>query len=255
MGANRKVAEDVAQSVEGSLYDGISTEKILLMILRLLENHKPAIRHLLDLRKRLSLMDSKPEFEHFVQLLLSEIGYDVTSNQIIRGKCVEPEVDAVARKDGVTYFIEAKHHINYHTPTGLDESRIARAVLEDVTEGFNLGLVDLQIDGAMIITNTRFSEHARLYGNCRKIIQIGWSSPSGHALRNLIEEHNLHPLTCLKGLRTEMRRKMVSGGILLIKQLVEENPDTLARRIGVSKKVLERLIETARTSVSAIHYP
>ena len=31
MGANRKIAEDVAQSVEGSLYDGISTEKILSM--------------------------------------------------------------------------------------------------------------------------------------------------------------------------------------------------------------------------------
>lgn len=186
---------------------------------------------------------------------MSEVGYDVTSNQIIRGKCVEHEVDAVARKDGVTYFIEAKHHSNYHISTGLDESRIARAVLKDVTEGFNLGLVDLQIDGAMIITNTRFSEHARLYGNCRKIKQIGWSLPSGHALQNLIEEHNLHPLTHLKGLRTEMRRKTVSGGILLIKQLVEEDPDTLARRIGVSEKVLESVIETARTCVSAIHYP
>lgn len=65
MGANRKIAEEVAQSVEGSLYDGISTEKILSMIFRFLENHKPAIRHLLDLRKGLSLMNSKPEFERF----------------------------------------------------------------------------------------------------------------------------------------------------------------------------------------------
>jgi hypothetical protein len=52
-----------------------------------------------------------------------------------------------------------------------------------------------------------------------------------------------------------MRKKTVSGGILLIKQLVEEDPDTLARRIGVSEKVLESVIETARTCVSAIHYP
>ena len=84
-------------------------------------------------------MDSKPEFENFVQVLLARNGFEVSPNRLVTGKCVEHEVDAIARKDGITFFVEAKHHVNYHTPTGLDESRIARAVLEDVTEGFRLG--------------------------------------------------------------------------------------------------------------------
>jgi hypothetical protein len=255
MGANRSIAEKVAEKVEERLYNGIPTDKILQMIFRLLRKYKPTIRHLIDLRKGLSLMNSKPEFERFVRILLSENGYEVTSNQIIRGKCVEHEVDGIARKDGETYIVEAKHHSNYHTPTGLDESRIARAVLEDVTEGFELGLNNLKIDRAMIVTNTRFSEHAQHYGKCRDIEQIGWSSPQDRGLQVLIEKNKLHPLTCLKGLGKGTKRKLASAGILLMKQLVEEDPDRLAGRIGVSKKNLENIIDKARSCTYTIYHP
>ncbi len=248
MGANRRIAFEVADKVEARLYDGIPTRKVLQMIFRLLRKHKPTIRHFLDLRKGLSLMGSKPEFEKFVQILLAHNGFEVSPNQIIRGKCVGHEVDAVARKDGITYFVEAKHHSNYHTPTGLDESRIARAVLEDVTEGFALGKSSLKIDRAMIVTNTRYSEHARRYGKCRNILQIGWSSPKTLALQSMIEEKKLYPLSCIKGLKSEVRMKLVNSGIVLMKQLVEEKTSKLARETAISREILKNTIEKARTS-------
>ena len=248
MGANRQIAYEIAEKVEKRLYDGISTDKILQMIFRLLRKHKPTLRYFLDLRKGLSLMSSKPEFEKFVQILLAHHGFEVSPNQIIRGKCVGHEVDAIARKDGVTYFVEAKHHSNYHTPTGLDESRIARAVLEDVAEGFVLGKSDLKIDRAMIVTNTRYSEHARRYGKCRNILQIGWSSPINLGLQNMIEEKKLYPLSCLRGLKSENRMQLVNSGIVLMKQLVEEEPSKLARETGISREILKKIIEKAKTS-------
>jgi len=248
MGANRKIADEVAEKVEKGLYDGISTSKILQMTFRLLRKYKPAIRHLLDLRKGLSLMDSKPEFENFVQILLAHNGFKVTPNRLVTGKCVKHEVDAIARKDGITYFVEAKHHMNYHTPTGLDESRIARAILEDVTEGFELGKSNLKIDRAMIVTNTRYSEHASRYGKCRNILQIGWSSPTNLSLQNMIEEKNLYPLSCLRGLKSETKTKLVNSGIVLMKQLFEAKPSTLARKTGVQKETLKQIIEKAKTS-------
>jgi len=194
-------------------------------------------------------MNSKPEFEKFVQLLLAHNGFEVSPNQILRGKCVGHEVDAVARKDGVTYFVEAKHHVNYHTPTGLDESRIARAVLEDVTEGFGLGKNDLKIDRAMIVTNTRYSEHAQRYGKCRNILQIGWSSPAKFDLQNMIEEKKLYPLSCLRGLNSETKMKLVNSGIVLMKQLFEEETSTIARKAEVPKETLKEIVAKARTSV------
>jgi hypothetical protein len=255
MGASRKIAEMIANEVEQTLFDGISTEIIFQKTLRLLRKHEPIIQHLLDLRKGLSLMNSRPEFELFIQILLRENGYVVTPNQIIRGKCGEHEVDAIAKKNNFTFIVEAKHHIKYHTPTGLDESRIARAILEDVTEGFEYGQNTLKIDRAMILTNTKFSAHARQYGECRKILQIGWNSPRKKSLQDMIEENKLHPVTCLRNINTQIKRKLSSRGIILMKQLIEEEPAKLARRISVSTTEVENLIEKAKTCFYTLHHP
>jgi len=148
----------------------------------------------------------------------------------------------------VTFFVEAKHHYHYHTPTGLDESRIARAVLEDVTEGYELGKNNLKIERAMLVTNTRFSEQAIIYGNCRNILQIGWRSPGKLSLQSMIEEKKVYPLSCIRGLRTETRIRLVDSGILLIKQLLSSDLSKLSRKSGVSLSTLRKTIEKAKNS-------
>ena len=243
MGANRQVAYEVAEKVERRLYKGISTAKILQMIFQFMRRYKPGVGNLFDLRKGLSLMVSKPEFEVFVQVLLAHNGFEVTPNQLLDGRCVEHEVDAIARKNGVTFFVEAKHHSSYHTQTGLDESRIARAVLEDVIEGFALGKSDQKIDRAMIVTNTRYSDHAIQYGKCRDILQIGWSSPTDHGLQNMIEGNNLLPLSCLRGLSIDARMKLANSGIVLFEQIIEEDTGGLARKTGLPREVIKNIKE------------
>jgi hypothetical protein len=254
MGARSHVAYEIAEKVESRLLDGIPTQMILRMIFRFIGKYTPEVRNLFDLRKGLSLMGSKPEFELFVQVLLMHNGFEVRPSQILRGKCVEHEVDAIARKDGVAYFVEAKHHLSSHSLTGLDESRIARAVLEDVTEGFALGRGDLKIDRAMIVTNTRYSEHAILYGKCRNILQIGWSSPENLGLQNMIFEKKLYPLSCLRGLRSEIRMRLVKAGIALIGQLLGENLFDLAKRTRLPQDALEEIVKTARTTSTIVGY-
>lgn len=248
MGVNQKIAIDIVNEVERQLYDGITTAKIFKLVFSLLENHKPSVKYFIDLRKALSLMISKPEFEMFVQILLSFNGYAVSSNQLLQGKCVRHEVDGLARKDGVTFFVEAKHHYRYHTPTGLDESRIARAVLEDITEGYELDNNNLKIERAMLVTNTRFSEQAIIYGKCRNILQIGWRSPEKLSLQSMIEEKKVFPLSCIRGLRTETRIRLVDSGIILIKQLISSDPLKLSRKSGISSSTLKKLIEKAKNS-------
>ena len=207
MGASQELALAVADRVESRAYEGMPTSKVLQLIFRFTRKGKPGVGHLFDLRRGLSLMGSKPEFELFVQVLLAHHGFEVSPNRILKGRCGEHEVDAIAKKGGFTYFVEAKHHLSYHAPTGLDESRIARAILEDVSEGFQMGTSDLRVDKAMIVTNTRYSEHAIRYGRCRDITQVGWNYPANKGLETMIEEKNLHPLSCLRGLRSEDRLK------------------------------------------------
>ncbi len=250
MGATRAVAESIAEEIETRMYDGIETKEILQIIFRQLRKRKPAVKHQIDLRKALSLLNPAPDFELFVQILLSEHGYEITPNQIIRGRCVEHEVDAIARKNGETYIVEVKHHFNHHTPTSLDVSRISRAVFEDVTEGYELGLNDLKIDRAMIVCNTKLSEHAKRYAECRGIYHIGWSSPPTQDLQTMIEEKQLYPITYLRRLNRETRRKLVSNQIILLRQLTEKDPRELRRQTGISTKNFEALLRKSRAILS-----
>jgi hypothetical protein len=216
------------------------------MIFRRLRKHKPAIKYQIDLRRALSLLSPTPDFERFIQLLLHENGYEVTPNQIIRGKCIEHEVDSVARKNGETCIVEVKHHFKYHTPTSLDVSRISRAVFEDVTEGYELGVNSLKIDYVLIVCNTKLSDHAKRYADCRGIRHIGWSSPNNRDLQTMIEEKKLYPITFLKALNGDARQKLTSNGLLLLKQLAAQNPMALRRLTGVSKEKAASLIDDAR---------
>ncbi|MBT8171318.1 restriction endonuclease, partial [Candidatus Bathyarchaeota archaeon] len=83
MGASQADAESISYQIEKRIYNGITTKKILQMIFRYLEKHKPIIKKQIDLRRALSLINPAPEFEQFIQLLLAEHGYQVTQNQII----------------------------------------------------------------------------------------------------------------------------------------------------------------------------
>ena len=252
MGATHKIALKVAEKIEANLYEGITTKKILQMIFRFMSKHKPGVKHFLDLRKGLSMMGSKPEFEMFVRIVLANNGFEVSPNQLLTGKCAEHEVDAIAKKDGKTFFVEAKHHFSYHALTGLDESRIARAVLEDVTEGYILGKTKIWIDRAMIVTNTKFSKQAKRYGKCRKIMQIGWSSPESYGLQAMIDKKTLYPLSCLKGLRVETRNKLVNSGIVLMKQLLDGNPSVIARKAVLSEAFVRALVAKANSGLNAL---
>ncbi|PVX26467.1 MAG: restriction endonuclease [Candidatus Bathyarchaeum sp.] len=250
MGATQETAETIANEIESRLYDGITTRRILQMIYRRLKKYKPVMKLQTDLRRSLSLLRSAPDFEQYIQLLLSEHGYKVTPNQIIRGRCVEHEVDAVATKDGKTCIVEVKHHYKYHTPTSLDVSRISRAVFEDLTEGHQLGHNNLKIDYAMIVCNTKLSEHAKRYANCRNIKHISWSSPKNQDLQTMIETKKLYPITILKTLSPTTRNKLTSNNIILLKQLTETNTTHLRRQTGISKQKLAPLIDGAKAILS-----
>lgn len=247
MGASIDIAEEIVEKIEMKIYDLIETRKILKMIFELIREHKSEVEHVICLREALSMLNPKPDFERYIQILLSEHGYKVTPNQIIRGKCVEHEVDAIAREKGETYIVEVKHHVNFHARTGLDECRIARATLEDVNEGFELGFNDLEIDAVMIVCNTKFSKHAKLYAECRGIRQIGWSSPPHGGLQTLIEDRKLYPITYLKDLPTTDRDKMTNVGVLLLRQLIERHPEELSKTTGIAKDIIEVQIGQAKT--------
>ncbi|MDQ1281036.1 MAG: hypothetical protein QG670_2300 [Thermoproteota archaeon] len=250
MGASKENANEIARKIELKVYDGIGSGKILQMIFRFLEKHRPMIRKVIDLRKSLSLMKPKPDFERYIQILLQDRGYSISSNQIVKGRCAGHEVDAIARRNGETYIIEVKHHLNFHARTGLDESRIAWAILEDVIEAFEQYMSDLKIDKAMIVTNTKFSDEAKFYGECKGIQQIGWRSSSDGGLQSWIEEKRLYPITYLKDLKVVDRERLSTSGIILLSQLVDVGIADLVRMTRIPREIIATAVENAKIILS-----
>jgi Holliday junction resolvase-like predicted endonuclease len=245
MGVTREVAEIVASRLEQKVYDGIESKRILSLIFRQLRRYSNATKHHIDLRKALAMMNPKPDFEQYVRFLLEKQGYKVTPNTVVRGKCVEHEIDAIATKDGKTYIVEVKHHSNHHTLSGLDVDRISRATFEDITEGFKLGLNSLNLEKALIVCNAKLSEHAKRYAECRGISHIGWRYPPDRGIERMIEENKLYPITYLKNLDSASIRKLTGAGVLLLRQLAESDLQTLAEKTGISTKRIQAIQEQA----------
>jgi HJR/Mrr/RecB family endonuclease len=252
MGLSREVALQVAEQVEHKLYEGITTQEILQLVFALMSKPKPAVKHVFDLKYGISLMEPKPEFEMFVRVVLAQSGFQVTPNTVLRGLCGEHEVDAIATKDGLTHLVEAKHHVNYHALTGLDESRIARAIMEDVADAYRSGATEIKIDRAMIVTNTKYSDHALVYGGCRGILQVGWASPEGFGLKDIVEKYKLYPLSCLRGLDKETRLRLVEAGIVLIKQLLEQDSRYIERKTELPRETVLSIMEKAKHATETL---
>lgn len=247
MNASHEIAVTIADAIEKNVYEGMKTSTVLKMIFSNLRKYRPSAKYQIDLRKSLSLMKSKPDFELFVGMLLKEHGYTVTMNQIMHGKCGEHEIDAIAEKDGKIIIVEVKHHFDYHTRTGLDIGRISWAILMDLVEGYDAGITKLKVDKAMVICNTKFSDHAIDYATCRGIDHIGWGFPKDHDLQSMIEVKKLYPLTILRNIKPDVRDKLSVVGIISVKQLISMDVNTIIRKTGIGKEILDVLIEQVKS--------
>jgi Holliday junction resolvase-like predicted endonuclease len=250
MHATEQQAREVANKIEKKIYDGIPTNKLLKMIFTFLKEYRPEVAHRIDLREAISLLRPKPDFEVFVLLLLKEFGYSVTGSQLIKGRCVEHEIDAIALKDSQVTYVEVKHHFMHHTYTGLSVFLEAQAVFEDLMEGYSSGKNRINFNKALVVCNTKFSEHALQYAGCKGIDFIGWSAPADLGLEQMIEEKKLYPITLLKNLEKNIEEKLGDAGVVLLKQLVEYNIDELWRKTRVPKDKLENLVKKAKELLS-----
>jgi hypothetical protein len=247
MGVGTEEAERIADEIEASVPDGVRTAAVLRMIRARAKTVRPAVAHRTNLRRALGLLRSKPDFEEFVRVLLREHGYRVETGCVLAGRCGEHEVDAIAEKDGKTIFVEVKHHANHHRVTGLDEGRIARAIIEDLQEGFRSGRCVVAIDGALIVCNTKLSEHAKRYATCRGIDHIGWDYPEERNLRTMIEETQSYPITIVAGVNRSVAARLAGAGFVTATQVAYGDATVISRDTEIPLKEVLLIAERART--------
>ncbi len=168
-GIDSKTASQILRRLEETIYDGITTDEILQIILDMLGRARGAEGRKYDLKRSLYRLGPDGfEFERFVARLLEEHGFRVEVNRIVHGRCVEHEIDVVAEKGGKSYLVECKFH-NMPIYTGLKEAMYTYARFLDTAI----------FDEVWLITNTKFSDDAKRYAICQGMKLTGWNYPEG----------------------------------------------------------------------------
>jgi Holliday junction resolvase-like predicted endonuclease len=244
--ATLEQAQSIADKIEARAYDGIPTKKILQMVFQYMKKYRPAIGYQIDLKQAIAMLRSKPDFEIFVAKLFEAMGYEVETNLIIQGKCIEHEIDVVAKKGNEVILIEVKHHVNHHTYSGLDVFLQLNSTLEDLKEGYEAGKNNFRFTRAILICNTKVSEHAKRYALCRGLEFIAWKFPVERGLERIIEEYKLYPITFIKGIKREEACKLGDAGIVTVKQLLDDVGE-ICRKSGIDEARVIELQKIAKT--------
>lgn len=216
VGVPEGLQEEMLQSIRDRLYDGIKTNEIFQMIKEFLrESDSPYLAMKYNLKDALSqLGPSGYPFEKYVSLLLAEIGYHTEINQTIMGSCIPHEIDVLAQKDGITYFIEAKFHKNQSQRTDVRVPLYIKSRYEDLKSNWKNGECQ-----PWIVTNTRFSTDAIKYSEYMHIRLTSWGYPKGEGIMDLIEHTALHPITIVDTLSNNDKFRLLSAGVVTCKQL------------------------------------
>ncbi len=205
-------AKKIANIVEKKVKEGTTTRKIYDMILQEMEKFNQKAPFLYRLRESVARLD--PEiFEIYVEKLLEEHGYKCEWNKIIKGEVVEHQVDIIA-KNKMNYLVECKKHFNPHRDCGLGETMEVWARLDDINRGSKY-----KFGKAWIITNTKFSEHAKRYANGKGMRLTGWKYRGSDSLEKMVQTKKFYPVTIL---RTDKRTigVLANNGFVSIKQVV-----------------------------------
>lgn len=149
-------------------------------------------------------------FEKFFAGILEQYGYKTQTNVMIKGTCVMHEVDILAKKDGCTIYIESKFHNGSGTKSDVRDALYTHARFLDIKKGEGC-------EEHWLVTNTKATHDAVVYGTCIGMKVISWNKPDDFSVRHLIEKSNLHPLTALPNLSTAEKQNLLSEGIVFAK--------------------------------------
>ncbi len=198
-----------------------------------------------------ALLNLGPEgftFEDFIAKIFEFQGFDTRLRTIARGRCVNHEIDIIAGKieDGKhqRYMIECKYHNLKGIYTGLKETMYTHARFQDLNAGNSLGLCE-KFHGALLITNTKFSGEATGYAECVGLKLMGWNYPPETGLQNLIDSKRLYPITVLKYVNKEVRKRLSHTGLIILNDIVKRSLDELRRVTGITPSKIYRIKKEA----------
>lgn len=242
-GASIELANIIANEIEQSVTEGMSTKLIYKKARRLLKKESMITAGRFHLKS--GIMELGPSgfpFEQFLSEILKQKGYAVTVGSIVEGKCVKHEVDVSAEKENQHFMIECKYHNSPGMVCDVKIPLYIQARFKDVEARWALmpGHATKFHQG-WVVTNTRFTSDAVTYGICAGLNLVSLDFPTKGSLRDMIEETGLYPLTCLTTLTQQEKKALLAKKIVLCKEVCNHPSHLTDLHIPASrvKKIIE----------------
>ena len=215
-GAQKELIQEISKSVEGMLYEGITTKKIYKEAFRQLKSasQKTAVSYKLK-EAILELGPTGFPFEKFVAELLNRMGYQTEVGVIVQGECVTHEVDVLASKDDEFFMIECKFHNRKENTCNVKVPLYIQSRFLDVKNNWmSLPGHKYKVHKGWIVTNTRFTSDAEQYGECVGLKLLSWDYPAKNGLKDLITRVGLHPITSLSSLNKQEKEMLLAMDVI-----------------------------------------
>jgi len=218
------IAQVVSEiSADAKTKEIVTTQDIYRKAFSVLRKKQKPIAARYSLKKAVAMLGPTGfPFEKFVSEIFKAHGYATILDQVVKGKCVEHEIDVVAWKNQELIMTEAKFHTDFNLKSDLKIVLYVKARYDDIYgQEYVFGGEKRKLTEGWIVTNTKFSSTAIQYGQCQPALKfVGWNYPHNNNLHDMIERHELIPLTALTTLTTAEKNLFLSRGIILSKSLL-----------------------------------
>jgi len=244
-GADEEAAEQIASELESWLYEGVRTKEIYKKAFSLLRRRQSGLAARYKLKN--AMMELGPTgypFESFIGELFRRQGFEVEVGKVVQGDCVTHEVDVIATKGKVQYFIECKYYLHTGKNANVQVPMYIRSRVDDIVRyrSQRPDYKDYTFHGG-VVTNTRFTADAISFGECTGLHLLSWDYPAGKGLKEWIDREHLFPVTVLTRLTKADKQALIEKGIVLCSQLIQQPDilDTLGFSLSKKRKVEEEL--------------
>ena len=243
-GASSKIVDQLAQEIERKSELTTTHEIYEYALGRLQEIHRPvAARY--NLKAALyELGPSGYPFEEFVGALFREQGYSTRVGEIIKGVCIQHEVDVCLHKDKEHFMVECKFHNRPGIKSDVKVPLYVKARFDDIKAAWEKHEKNTEeYHQAWVVTNTQFTSEARRYAKCVGMKAIGWSYPKDNSLAQMIDRLGLHPITALTTLNKRQKREFIEHGFVLCRDAHKQRP--LLEQLGFDNKKIDAVLAEA----------
>jgi hypothetical protein len=237
-GAPAFLAKNISREIEGEIYDGIKTTEIFKKVKDKLKKENPQFSLRFNLKEGMKeLGPAGFVFEDFICQVLSRLGLNVKGSRILSGKCCSYEIDFIAEDEETTYIGECKYRNNAGDKIDINVCLKEFAVLDDIK---NSNKFQTNIN-SFIVTNTKFTEQAIKYANCKKLRLLGWNYPKNEGLESIVSKNRLYPITILPSFKSYQAEIFKKERIILADQILALDIVKFSKKVNIPEKQIESL--------------